>query len=89
MDYSNINETALRSAIEGVEDNNRINGAQWSDWQGADDVGEVYGIDFGTGDTRELIQRAIDTNGASLTKDLPVVGRVVWGQNFQGSFWDR
>lgn len=83
-----INATALRAAIEGVEDNNRINDAAWSDFDDAAHVAETYDAELcATGSA--IIDRAIASNGQSLATDLPAVERAVWGQNFSGSFWDR
>lgn len=84
----NIDAIALRAAIEGVEDNNRINSGSWSDWSDADHVGDTYGAEL-CQEGAQIIERAIASNGSSLALDLPAVERAVWGQNFSGSFWDR
>ena len=83
-----LNDKALRQAIEGVEDNNRINDGHWSDWDGAQHVAETYGVELCEEGT-QVIERAIASNGASLAEDLPDAELAVWGQNFAGSFWDR
>ena len=41
-----LNDKALRQAIEGVEDNNRINDGRWSDWEDAQHVAETYGVEL-------------------------------------------
>lgn len=84
----NINTDALRSAIEAVEDNNRINGGSWSSWDGASHVEEAYGVDL-CREGKAVIQRAIETDGRSLLEDLPAVELAAWGQNFSGSFWSQ
>lgn len=83
-----LNDKALRQAIEGVEDNNRINDGRWSDWEDAQHVAEAYGVEL-CGEGAQVIERAIASNGASLVEDLPAVELAVWGQNFAGSFWSR
>lgn len=84
--YSNIDSSALREAVEAVEENNRINGGRWSDWDGAYQVCETYGIALGA-DGQAVLERAITSDGESLRIDLPAVELAVWGQNFSGSWW--
>ena len=84
-----VNDEGLRAAIEGVEDNNRINDASWSDWDDASHICETYGIE-GMGDLEHaILNRAIASQGESLNADLPMIERIVWGQNFSGSWWNR
>lgn len=83
-----LNAEVLRQAIEGVEDNNRINDGRWSDWENSQHVAETYGVEL-CGEGAQIIDRAITSNGASLAEDLPAVELAVWGQNFAGSFWSR
>ena len=83
-----LSAESLRQAIEGVEDNNRINSGGWSDWEDAQHVADTYGVQL-CGEGAQVIERAIASNGASLAEDLPAVELAVWGQNFAGSFWDR
>ena len=83
-----LNDKALREAIEGVEDNNSINDGRWSDWVDAAHIAETYGIEL-CQEGIQIIERAIASNGESLKIDLPAAERAVWGQNFHGSFWDR
>ena len=85
---ANINYAALREAIEAVEENNRINDGMWIGWDDASHVAETYGIELDEQGAK-IINRAIESNGESLTVDLPAVERAVWGQNFFGSFWNR
>ena len=88
-EHGRVDDEALRAAIEGVEDNNRINDASWSDWDDASHICETYGIE-GLGDLEHaILNRAIESRGESLRVDLPMVERLVWGQNFAGSWWDR
>ena len=85
---ANINHEALREAIEAVEENNSINDGMWMGWDDAAHVAETYGIELDE-QGEKIINRAIASNGESLTVDLPAVERAVWGQNFFGSFWNR
>ena len=84
----NIDDKALRQAIEAVEENNQINDGMWIEWDDAAHVAETYGIELDE-QGEKIINRAIASNGESLTVDLPAVERAVWGQNFFGSFWNR
>ena len=84
----NIDDKALRQAIEAVEENNLINDGMWLGWDDAAHVAETYGIELDE-QGEKIISRAIASNGESLTVDLPAVERAVWGQNFFGSFWNR
>ena len=84
----NIDDKALRQAIEAVEENNHINNGTWLGWDDAAHVAETYGIELDE-QGEKIINRAIASNGESLTVDLPAVERAVWGQNFFGSFWNR
>lgn len=87
--HGRVNDEALRAAIEGVEDNNRANDATWSDWEDASHICETYGIE-GLGDLEHaILNRAIESRGESLEVDLPMIERIVWGQNFSGSWWNR
>ena len=63
-----LNDKALRQAIEGVEDNNRINDGRWSDWEDAQHVAETYGVEL-CGEGAKVIERAIASNGESLVED--------------------
>ena len=85
---ANINHAALRQAVEAVEENNRINDGMWLEGDDAAHVAETYGIDLDEQGAK-IINRAIASNGESLTADLPAVERAEWGQNFFGSFWFR
>ena len=82
----NIDDKALRQAIEAVEENNRINEGMWLGWDDAAHVAETYGIELDE-QGEKIINRAIASNGESLAVDIPAVELAVWGQNFFGSFW--
>ena len=82
----NIDDKALRHAIEAVEENNRINDGMWTGWDDAAHVAETYSIELDEQGAK-IINRAIASNGESLAVDLPAVELAVWGQNFFGSFW--
>lgn len=72
-----MNLEALKLACEAVEDNNRSNDAQWSDWQHVMDIKEVYGFDvceYG----EQVLERAIESNGASVEADLEAAHQKVW-----------
>ena len=88
-EQSRVDAKALQDAIIGVEDNNRVNGASWSDWDDSSHICEVYGVEL-VGDLEHaILNRAIESRGESLKADLPMVERLVWGQNFTGSWWNR
>ena len=88
-EHRRVDAKALLAAVEGVEGNNRINGGSWADWDDASHICETYGIE-GLGDLEHaILNRAIESRGESLRVDLPMVERLVWGQNFAGSWWDR
>ena len=82
----NIDDKALRQAIEAIEENNSINDSTWLAWDDAAHVAETYGIELDEQGAK-IINRAIASNGESLAVDLPAVELAVWGQNFFGSFW--
>ena len=75
---ANINYEALREAIEAVEENNSINDSTWLGWDDAAHVAETYDIELDEQGAK-IINRAIASNGESLTVDLPAVERAVWG----------
>ena len=88
-EHGRVDDEALRAAIERIEDNIRANAASWSDWDDASHICEVYDIE-GLGDLEcAILNRAIESRGKSLNTDLPMVERLVWGQNFAGSWWDH
>lgn len=84
-----FNAGLLRKAVEGVEDNNDINDAQWSDWDSVRDIMCLYCDCVFDEDVEAVIQDAIDTNGESLAEDLKAIQLAVQGQNFAGSWWNR
>ena len=83
---ANINDAALRQAVEAIEENNSINDGMWLYWDDAAQVAETYSIELDEQGAK-IINRAIASNGESLAVDLPAVELAVWGQNFFGSFW--
>lgn len=84
----NIDDKALRQAIEAIEENNSINDGMWIGWDDAAHVAETYSIELDEQGAK-IVNRAIASNGESLAVDLPAVELAVWGQNFFGSFWNR
>ena len=82
----------LIEIIEVVEDNNNINNAQWSDWQMVPDILDhaLNGRDMdeeGLGQEYiiSVLERAIETNGKSLSLDLIEYEKKVYGLNFANS----
>lgn len=84
-----LNDDLLKLAIDGAENNNEINNANWADWDCTQDLLNVYTDGKGCEWIHHILDRAIESDGATLAEDLPRVERIVWGQNFSGSFWDR
>lgn len=82
---ADINVEALRTAVEGVEDNNRINGGRWSDWDSAAAVADLYDAPL-CPQGQAVIVRAIESDGESLGEDLAAVEVAVHGCTFIGSF---
>lgn len=83
-----FNADLLRKAVEGVEDNNDINDAQWSDWDWSGDIMDVYCDGETDCDVQLVLDRAIESSGESLAEDLKAIQLAVWGQNFAGSWWN-
>jgi hypothetical protein len=85
--------TTFRGLVEGIEDNNEINGAAWSDWTDLSSVEEVYGDlsdeDISREQAAGVIDRAISSNGATLADDLRALQIQIFGQEFAGSWWNR
>ena len=94
----------LRSLIEAVEDNNRINDARWSDWGDAGDIVDTYnpdGILAGDGwanfadedvsakEAAEILSRAIASNGRSLAAELEQLAVRVWGEGIGCWYSDK
>lgn len=72
-----MNLEALKLACDAVEDNNRSNDANWQDWQSVGDIKEAYGFEvceFG----ESVLERAIQSNGASVEDDLAAAHQLVW-----------
>jgi len=90
MIYSaNTNLDALQSAVEGVEDNININDGTWSDWTDAGDIADVYEIEDLCVTGREILGRAITSNGDSLRADLYAAHEAVVGFNYHNNFFNR
>ena len=85
----NIDVSLLKTCVRAVDENNRVNGAHWSDWCDGLHVVEAYGEGDECEDVLWVLDRAVETNGSSLKEDLPMIERKVKGQNFSGSFYDR
>lgn len=83
-----IDDDSLRAAVEAVEENNAFNDSRWSVWDDASHICHTYNLELGAFE-RAVLDRAIASDGESLKTDLPLVERVVWGQNFSGSWWNR
>lgn len=83
----------FKTIVEGVEDNNSINNARWSDWSDASDIFDVYGPladeDISLERATAVLDRAIASDGLSLAHDLAKIQLEVQGNNFAGSWWYR
>lgn len=84
----------FRGLIDAVEGNNEFNYGSWRDWDDALTVLNTYGpnyfdYDISKQDALDIIQKAIDTDGASLNDDLRMMEKIIWGKNFSGSWWNR
>ncbi|MGR2662467.1 hypothetical protein ACUXVY_12835 [Chromobacterium haemolyticum] len=83
MNYQNLKE-----AILAVEENNKLNDAKWSDWPFATDIGEVYGIELDKEDIA-ILERAIESEGASIQADMEAAEREEYGQNFAPAWYAK
>lgn len=83
MHYQNLKE-----AILAVEENNKLNDAKWSDWPFATDIGEVYGIELDQEDIA-ILQRAIESEGASIQADMEAAELEEYGQNFSPAWYAK
>lgn len=70
--------------VDAVEDNNEINGAKWSDWEGAWHIQEVYGeLHEEFSDTATAFLCAlIRDNGANVQLYLDAMDAIEYGQVF-------
>ena len=85
----NIDEELLKTCVRAVDENNRVNGAEWRDWLDGQDIIQMYAPLAWCDEVCWVLDRAVKTNGESLKEDLPMIERQVKGQNFAGSFYDR
>lgn len=84
--------TLFRIVLEGMQDNNEINGAQFSDWDMVDDAIDCYKNNF-DGDcpeqelqaTRDALKKIIDSNGELLDEAIDEWNMSVWGQKFSNN----
>jgi hypothetical protein len=88
------NMTTFKQLIKSIEDNNRINAAEWADWPDYGSILDVYGpfndADVDEEDAYRVISNAIRSNGVTLAEDLREIGARIYGQEFAGPFfWFR
>lgn len=84
-----IDEKLLKTCVRAVDENNRVNGAEWCDWLDGEEIIDMYAPDDWCFGVQFVLDRAIESNGESLKEDLPMIERQIKGQNFSGSFFDR
>lgn len=76
----------FRNMIEGIEENNRINDGQWSDYN-ISDLFDAYASDSYSDDdiseerAKAIMKRAIDTDGFSLEDDINDLCDEIWGKD--------
>lgn len=75
----------FKNAIETIQGNE----ATWASWAGAHSLGVMdieawLGASF-TERQANIIERAIDSDGATLDADMQAFERDVWGYNFAGA----
>ena len=67
-------------AVDFVEENNKLNGGSWDEWEDAKHVELHFNIEL-CECGKWLINRAIFTNGATVDDDLLAVEKAIFGQN--------
>jgi hypothetical protein len=74
----------FKSLVKAVEENNRINGAQWKDWNSASDIEKTYGriSILYLGVTYEFLNALIRDNGENLNVYLDAMDCIEYGQPF-------
>lgn len=75
---------ALLDVVESVNMNNDEYGSSWGDFQCVRDILTWAGVEL-TLEGRDVLDRAIESDGRSLSEDLLRIEREIWGQNFAGS----
>ena len=73
------------SLVKAVQENNRINGGQWKDWEDADHIQEVYGKLESLGYyhiSRIFLNSLIENNGEGLETYLDCLDFISKGQVF-------
>ena len=82
--------TLFKHVLTGIEDNNRMNGCQYSEWQSAQDAIDAYGDTF-TGETPDgkemtatvgALAMIIASNGELRDMAIDAFNRSVWGVEF-------
>lgn len=85
----NIDESLLKACVRAVDENNRVNAAEWRDWLDGQDIIQQYAPDSWCDEVCWVLDRSVESNGESLKVDLSMIERQIKGQNFSGSFFDR
>ena len=83
--------TLFTVVLAGMEDNNNVNQASFSDWDDAAHAIEVYGGNYKGEEpspaemaaTVEALNRIIRTNGVEYDEAVRAWNIAVWGQNFR------
>lgn len=61
---------ALQQAVAAVEAHNRDEDGQWKYWEDAADITDTYAIKGLTAPELAILERAIESNGATLAEDM-------------------
>ena len=83
-----MNYETLKTLVLAVEENNKINSGKWSDWSDAAHIADAYEENIDA-DIALILNRAIKTNGVSLSSDLKTAEKEEWGQNFANNWITR
>ena len=81
--------TLFNHVLNGMIENNRMHGAEFKDFDGAEHAIEIYGDTF-TGDVGDAergatvvaLNKIIISNGAEIEQAIEAWNLAVWGQNF-------
>ena len=81
--------TLFKHVLDGIQENNAINGAKYNDFQDAEQAIEVYGGSFkGECDQQErsitvqALNMIIESNGEKLHEVVSFLNESVWGRDF-------
>ena len=74
--------------LNGMKENNKINGSQFSDWDNAESAIEAYGSEVPSVSTEEMaatvsaLTLIIESSGEKIEQAVSQYNKAVWGQNF-------